>query len=81
MLFMILDQFLGLKRELPNNLAWNSALTHAGVMTEADLKKPRSSWPIALYMAIIVSAPYLLWKIVSSLEETTVDNGQYITNL
>lgn len=66
--------FVGLRRENPINMAWSSAvsspetLSGASMLTEADIKKARSSWPITLFMAIIISAPYFIWRIISSLD-------------
>ena len=68
--------FTGLRRENPINTAWSSAisssdaLSSAGLLTEADIKKSRSSWPITLFLAIIISAPYFIWRIISSLDST-----------
>lgn len=62
---------IGLSRNNPNNLdaLFNKELLSAsGVLTEADIKKNRSSWPITLFMAILVSAPYFIWRIISSLD-------------
>lgn len=73
---------LGLRRENPNNMAWNTALSGsealasgADLLTEADIKKTRSSWPITLFLAIIISAPYFIWRIISSLD-SPASNGQ-----
>lgn len=72
----------GLRRENPNNMAWNTALSGsealasgADLLTEADIKKTRSSWPITLFLAIIISAPYFIWRIISSLD-SPASNGQ-----
>ena len=61
-------------------MAWNTALTTdsmagAGLLTEADVKKARSSWPIALFLAIIISAPYFIWRIISSLDSPADSQG------
>jgi len=67
-------QLIGLSRKNPASMAWNDAvfnqelLSGSGVLTEADIKKNRSSWPITLFMAILVSAPYFIWRIISSLD-------------
>ncbi|XP_046438879.1 peroxisomal membrane protein PEX13-like [Daphnia pulex] len=63
----------GLRRENPINTAWSTAVSNsdalsAGLLTEADIKKSRSSWPITLFLAIIISAPYFIWRIISSLD-------------
>lgn len=64
----------GLRRDNPINTAWSSAISNsdtlstAGLLTEADIKKSRSSWPITLFLAIIISAPYFIWRIISSLD-------------
>lgn len=65
--------FTGLRRENPINTAWSTAVSNsdalsAGLLTEADIKKSRSSWPITLFLAIIISAPYFIWRIISSLD-------------
>lgn len=69
----------GLSRNNPNNLdaLFNKELLSAsGVLTEADIKKNRSSWPITLFMAILVSAPYFIWRIISSLDTQPEINGE-----
>ena len=76
---------IGLSRENPNNMAWNNALTTAdsiagaGLLTEADVKKARSSWPITLFLAIIISAPYFIWRIISSLDNPADSQGISLT--
>lgn len=63
----------GLRRDNPINTAWSSAISNSdtlstGLLTEADIKKSKSSWPITLFLAIIISAPYFIWRIISSLD-------------
>lgn len=77
----------GLTRTNPNDIAWTKAMVGAGssaveLLTEADIKKPRSSWPITLFMAIIVSAPYFIWRIISSLDNPSCStNGFQLISL
>ena len=70
---------LGLARQNPNTHAladvWSTGLGLGGLLSEADIKKPRSSWPITMFMAIIISAPYLIWRIISSLDSTSDSPG------
>ena len=77
-------QNTGLRRENPNNMAWNTAalssaeaLGSAGLLTEADIKKNKSSWPIMLFLAIIISAPYFIWRIISTLDSPADSQGTY----
>jgi peroxin-13 len=67
----------GLTRQNPNSHpladAWSTGL--GGPLSEADIKKPRSSWPITMFMAIIISAPYLIWRIISSLDSSSDSPG------
>lgn len=51
-------------------------LSGSGILTEADIKKNRSSWPITLFMAILVSAPYFIWRIISSLDSQPETNSK-----
>ena len=77
--------FAGLRRENPISTAWTSAVSNAdtlsgaSLLTEADIKKSRSSWPITLFLAIIISAPYFIWRIISSLDSPAdgigINNG------
>ncbi|KAK2718656.1 peroxisomal membrane protein PEX13-like [Artemia franciscana] len=62
--------YIGIAKENPTREAWTSAMEQVGgrsVLTETDIKKTKSSWPILMYLAIISSAPYVMWKILSSL--------------
>jgi len=69
---------IGLGKRNAKSTAWSDAvfssdsLSGGGLLTEADIKKNKSSWPITLFMAILISAPYFIWRIISSLDNPPV---------
>jgi hypothetical protein len=54
---------------------WSKRLGLGELLSEADVKKPRSSWLITMFMAIIISAPYLIWRIIPSLDSSSDSPG------
>jgi len=69
---------IGLRKRDPSSmdaLFNQELLSGSGILTEADIKKNRSSWPITLFMAILVSAPYFIWRIISSLDSQPETNN------
>lgn len=45
----------------------------ADFLTEGDLK-PTTRWPILMYLGLVFAAPYLIWRLLSSLVPASADN-------
>jgi len=45
----------------------------ADFLTEGDLK-PTTRWPILMYLGLVFAAPYLIWRLLSSLVPASPDN-------
>ncbi|CAH1776174.1 unnamed protein product [Owenia fusiformis] len=52
---------------LPEDV-WAKAksLQDEGLLSEADLKGRKSSWPVLMFFAIALGGPWLIWKLLSS---------------
>ncbi|XP_034242873.1 probable peroxisomal membrane protein PEX13 isoform X2 [Thrips palmi] len=62
---------LGLRRENPSqDQLWQAAVQAAGEDLATATGRPRSSWPILMFMGIVFSGPYLIFKLMSSLSTT-----------
>ena len=63
--------YLGFSPEDPiTESAWTDAMNTARQKVEelqADPLKGRSSWPIVIFFGIVMSGPYLLWRLLSSM--------------
>lgn len=62
----------GLRLQDPSlEAAWKTAgsggLHSPNQITEADIKASKSSWPIVMFLAVVFSGPYLIWRLLSSL--------------
>ncbi|KAK3880476.1 hypothetical protein Pcinc_015023 [Petrolisthes cinctipes] len=63
---------IGLRVQDPSlEAAWKTAgsggTLSANQITEADIKASKSSWPIVMFLVIVFSGPYLIWRLLSSL--------------
>ena len=73
-LYQKLLYLCGIVRANPNfsDTVWRraersaSALQTAALLTEQDLKAP-VRWPVLLYAGLVVAAPYLMWRLLGSL--------------
>ncbi|XP_026280521.1 probable peroxisomal membrane protein PEX13 [Frankliniella occidentalis] len=62
---------LGLRRENPSqDQLWQAAVQAAGEEMATAAGKPKSSWPILMFMGIVFSGPYLIFKLMSSLNSS-----------
>lgn len=62
---------LGLRQENPSqDQLWQAAVQAAGEDLATATGRPRSSWPILMFMGIVFSGPYLIFKLMSSLSTT-----------
>jgi len=48
----------------------------ADFLTEGDLK-PTTRWPILMYLGLVFAAPYLIWRLLSSLVPASVDDESW----
>ena len=72
----------GLRRENPSqDQLWQAAVQAAGEDIATSTGRPRSSWPIIMFMGIVFSGPYLIFKLMSSLSNSVDINqtGVYST--
>ncbi|XP_069676487.1 peroxisomal membrane protein PEX13 [Periplaneta americana] len=69
-LYKKLLYLIGLRRENPTREAIWQQVAAAGASAGIDAKDSRASWPILLFMGIMMSGPYLVWKLVNSLNAT-----------
>ncbi|XP_023241844.1 peroxisomal membrane protein PEX13-like [Centruroides sculpturatus] len=59
---------LGLIKENPAaEQAWNNASKLPMSLDENDRKRPKASWPILMYFAVVFGAPWLIWKLLNSI--------------
>lgn len=66
---------LGLRRENPSqDQLWQAAVQSAGEDLATATGRPRSSWPILMFMGIVFSGPYLIFKLISSLSSSPEGN-------
>jgi len=58
--------------------AWRSANPGGGLggLTEGDLR-PAVRWPTLMYLGLVFAAPYLLWKVLSSLLPSQAGGGAW----
>lgn len=67
---------IGLRAQDPSlESAWRAGVNEAAssaLLTEADLKSSRSSWPIVMFLGVVFGGPYLIWRLLSSLVPPTV---------
>ena len=60
----------GLRSQDPSlEAAWRNLATgtQSSSLTEADLKATRSSWPIIMFLGVVLGSPYVIWRLLSSL--------------
>ncbi|KAK7084140.1 hypothetical protein SK128_012867 [Halocaridina rubra] len=71
---------IGLRSQDPSlEAVWRSAASGAASaqLTEADLKASRSSWPIVMFFAVVFGGPYLIWRLLSSLVPSSVQQKSH----
>ncbi|KAJ9593203.1 hypothetical protein L9F63_015248 [Diploptera punctata] len=76
-LYKKLMYMLGIQKVNPGREEiWQQAVSGATALPPgADAKSVRSSWPVIMFMAIMCSGPYLVWKLVNSLSNMNVPNS------
>lgn len=58
--------FIGMRQQDPSHdTAWNRSA--AG----ANETKPQKSWPVLILMGIMLSGPYLMWKMINLMNNTS----------
>ena len=50
-----------------------STLTDAEIMIK-DASRPQTNWPLVMFFAVVVGGPWLIWKILSSMEINNKDD-------
>lgn len=69
---------LGISKHDPHKAkAWAEAMNGAN-----DKKnKNTSTWPILMFLGIITSAPYIIYKLFGGLNQSIIDKGELCFNL
>ncbi|KAG7171671.1 Peroxisomal membrane protein PEX13-like [Homarus americanus] len=82
-LYRKLLYLIGLRSQDPSlEAAWRTVGAHsesaAAIITEADIKASKSSWPIVMFLAVVFGGPYLIWRLLSSLAPTIAKNRNWL---
>lgn len=73
-LYKKLLYLIGLRRDNPTREAIWQQVAAAGASGGVDVKDSRASWPILMFLGIMMSGPYLVWKLVNSLSSVQTIN-------
>ena len=80
MFFFILKYYSGLRGHDPNNeSAWQQTVSE--VMTGVGTEVAASTWPIFMFLSLLVAAPYLVHKLVNSAKKSASLEGKNIYEL
>lgn len=75
---------LGLIKENPAaEQAWINATSSSISFDENDVKRPKASWPILMYFAVVLGAPWLIWKLLNSIagNATNLESNHWATKV
>jgi peroxin-13 len=62
--------------------AWSmakQALTESEQFVKENYRKNQTNWPLLMFLAVVIGGPYLLWKVLSSIESLNKDDSLWMS--
>ena len=79
-LYYKLLRILRLQKANNTDDVWKSVsnLTDAEILVK-DASKPHTNWPVVMFFAVVVGGPWLIWRILSSMESINKDDSLWMS--
>ena len=81
-LFRKLLRLLRLTRDAESGDAWSmakQALSESEQFVKENYRKNQTNWPLLMFLAVVIGGPYLLWKVLSSIESLNKDDSLWMS--